>query len=62
MLRHEELAATLGGKTAPLIGRLAMDWCCLDVTDLPEAVVGTEVVLPARLLMLDSGLERVQVE
>ena len=61
ILRREGEAATIAGQPAPLLGRLAMDWCCLDVTDLPEAVVGTEVVLPARLIMLDSGLPRVAV-
>src|ERR1035437_7056054 len=40
MLRGEEkLAATISGRPAPLLGRLAMDWCCVDLTDVPEANV-----------------------
>jgi alanine racemase len=60
-LRPEQEAPTIGGRPVPLLGRIAMDWCCLDVTDLPEAEVGTEVVLPVRRLMMDSALERVEV-
>jgi alanine racemase len=63
MLRGEEkLVATVSGRPAPLLGRLAMDWCCLDLTDLPEAGVGTEVTLPARQALLDSGLARVELQ
>jgi alanine racemase len=42
--------ATLLGAKAPLIGRVSMDQCCLDVTDVPGAEVGAEVTLPARRL------------
>jgi alanine racemase len=63
LLRGEEKpAATVAGRPAPLLGRIAMDWCCVDLTDLPEAEVGTEVTLPARQALLDAGLARVEVE
>ena len=33
------------GKKVPAIGRIAMDYTVIDVTDVPEAAVGTEVIL-----------------
>ncbi len=58
---EEKVVATVGGQPAPVLGRIAMDWCCVDLTDLPEAGVGTEVALPVRQALLDEGLERVEV-
>jgi len=49
----------IGGHAVPLIGRISMDQCCLDVTDAPNAQVGDEVALPVRRLAADSGLPRV---
>jgi alanine racemase len=63
MLRGEDtVTATIGGRPAPLLGRLAMDWCCVDLSDFPEAGVGTQVTLPARQALLDGRLARVEVE
>ena len=56
----EQVVATLGGRPVPILGRLAMDWCCVDLTDLPDAAVGAEVTLPARQALLDSSLPRVE--
>ena len=53
--------ATVAGKAAPIIGRISMDQCCLDVTEVAEAAVGTEVTLPVRRLAVDSGVPRVYV-
>ena len=36
------------GKLCPLLGRVTMDLIVIDVSDLPEAVVGDEVVLMGR--------------
>lgn len=33
------------GKRAPIVGSICMDQCMIDVTDIPEASVGDEVVL-----------------
>jgi len=33
------------GRVAPVIGRISMDWTIIDVTDIPEIVIGDEVVL-----------------
>ena len=35
----------LRGRRAPLVGRVCMDMCMVDVTDVPGARVGDEVVL-----------------
>lgn len=37
--------ALVRGRRVPLVGRVCMDWSMLDVTDLPRAEVGDEVVL-----------------
>jgi alanine racemase len=36
------------GKRCPLLGRVTMDLMVIDVSDLPEATVGDEVVLMGR--------------
>ena len=33
------------GKPAPVIGRICMDMCMVDVTDIPEAEVGDPVMV-----------------
>ncbi len=35
----------VGGKPAPIVGRVCMDSCMIDVTDIPEAVEGGEVLV-----------------
>ncbi len=35
----------VNGKRAPIVGRVSMDWTIIDVTDVGDASVGTEVVL-----------------
>ena len=37
-----------GGSRAPIVGRVCMDLCMVDVTDIPGAEVGDEVVLIGR--------------
>jgi alanine racemase len=54
--------AKLAGQPAPLLGRVSMDQCCVDLTDLPEVGVGAEVALPARRLMVSASVPRVAVE
>ena len=38
----------VGGRLAPILGRVCMDQTMVDVTDIPEAVIGAEVVLLGR--------------
>jgi alanine racemase len=33
------------GQRAPMIGRICMDMCMIDLTDIPQAQVGDEVTL-----------------
>ena len=54
-------AARVDGAQAPLIGRISMDQCCLDVTDLTGIEVGAEVTLPVRRLAVDGTVPRVYV-
>lgn len=35
----------VGGKIVPIIGRICMDQCMIDVTDIPDVKVGDEVIL-----------------
>jgi alanine racemase len=50
---------SIRGEEAPIIGRIAMDHCTVDVTDLPEVELGDDVVLPARRTALSPDIPRV---
>lgn len=41
-------AVLIGGRRAPVVGRVSMDLVTVDVTDLPSAALGDEVVLLGR--------------
>ena len=47
-LPHEAGAVLLRGRAAPLIGRVSMEKSAIDVSQIPEAQVGDEVVLLGR--------------
>ncbi len=49
----------IGGHKAPIIGRIAMDHCTIDLTDLPEVALGDEVVLPVRRTAVSPDIPRV---
>jgi alanine racemase len=36
------------GQRAPLVGRISMDQCVIDVTEIPNAITGDEVVILGR--------------
>ncbi len=40
--------ALIRGRRAPIVGRISMDMCTIDVTDVPRCAVGDEVVLLGR--------------
>ena len=40
-----EFSVSVNGQLAPNVGRVCMDQCLIDITDIPDASVGTEVVL-----------------
>lgn len=41
----DALSVSIRGRSVPLLGRVCMDMCMVDVTDLPEAAVGDVAVL-----------------
>ena len=54
---NRALCATLGDQAVPIVGRISMDQCCLDVTDV-EAQVGAEVTLPTRRVSTNPEIPR----
>lgn len=40
-----EFSVSVNGQLAPNVGRVCMDQCLIDITDIPDVSVGTEVVL-----------------
>jgi alanine racemase len=42
---REKAYVTIHGKKAPIIGVICMDQCMVDLTDIPEAKVGDEVII-----------------
>ena len=52
------LWVTIRDRKAPILGRVAMNLCSVDVTDIPDAVVGDVVVLPVRRLAANAALPR----
>ncbi len=53
------LFVTVRGQRVPVIGRVAMQMCALDVTDLPGVAVGDVAVVPARRITASARLPRV---
>ncbi len=63
LLGQQDRAAVLvAGQRAPLIGRIGMDQCAVDVTDVPQAQVGTLVTVPARRTAISPDVPRIYVE
>jgi alanine racemase len=54
--------ARLDAGEAPLVGRVSLNECTVDVTDLPGVSLGDEVSVPARMTTLNPSLPRVYVE
>ena len=52
----------IGERDFPLIGRVAMQTCAIDITDAPAVAVGAEVTVPMRRLAARQGLARVYVD
>jgi alanine racemase len=55
------LQVVIHGRKAPIVGRVAMQMCAVDVTDIPGVQVGDQVVLPARRLAVSSRVPKVYV-
>ncbi|MHB1001413.1 MAG: alanine racemase [Armatimonadota bacterium] len=52
---------SINGKKAPIIGRVSMQMCSVDVTDLHDVNIGDEVILPARRTSTSSRITRVYI-
>ena len=55
-------AVKIGARSFPLLGRVAMQTCAIDITDAPEIVPGIEAVVPMRRLAARQGLPRIYVD
>ena len=62
ILRGGETHVVIRGKKAPVIGRVSMQMCCVDVTDMPGVELGDEVIVPSRRVTTSSRIPRVYVE
>ncbi|HUV04371.1 MAG TPA: alanine racemase [Armatimonadota bacterium] len=58
---REKNYVTVRGKKAPVIGRISMQMCSIDVTDIPDVQIGDEVVVPARRATASSRIPRLYV-
>ncbi len=57
-LRPAPITVTVRGRRAPVIGRVAMQICTADVTDIPDVSVGDVVTVPARRITAGARLPR----
>lgn len=62
LLRPSPVTVTLHGKRAPVLGRVAMQICTVDVTDIPGVSVGDIVTVPARRITASLRLPRLYEE
>jgi len=52
----------IDGQEVPIIGRIGMDQCAVDVTDLPGVEVGQTVVVPTHCTLISPDVSRIYVE
>ena len=48
----------VAGQTCPLVGRVSMDMITVDITDAPQAVIGSPVELWGELVDIDDVARR----
>ncbi|MEN6521320.1 MAG: alanine racemase [Armatimonadota bacterium] len=60
-MKKPPLTVTIRGKRAPVVGRIAMQMCSIDVTHIPDTAIGDEVIIPARRVTTNPLLPRVSV-
>ena len=56
-LFSDRLEVEIRGQRAPLVGRVCMDMCMVDVTDLPEVLPGDEVTLYGDQVPVENGAD-----
>ncbi len=62
LLRPTPVTVTIRGQRVPVVGRVAMQICTVDVTDVPGVAVGDVVTAPARRITASARLPRVYQE
>jgi len=62
LLRPQVLTVTLQGKKARVVGRISMQICTVDITEIPNVQVGDVVTIPARRIMASPRLPRIYEE
>ena len=60
--RPEQPVVLIGGQRAPIIGRIGMDQCAVDVTEVLQAQVGTVVTIPTRRTAISPDIPRTYIE
>jgi len=60
--RQRPPVVLIDGEEVPIIGRIGMDQCAVDVTDMTEVEVGQMVVMPARRTVISPDVPRIYVE
>jgi len=50
------------GVRCPVLGRIAMQSCAVDVTEVPDVQVGDIADVPARRVTIDRAVPRVAVD
>lgn len=59
---HYHLKVQIKGHYVPIIGRIAAQSCCVDLTELPDDIrVGEEVILPARRVLTSPDVPRIYI-
>lgn len=62
LLRPRPITVSLGGRQAPVVGRISMQLCTVDVTDIPGVAAGDVVTASARRILASARLPRVYEE
>lgn len=58
LFRPAPITLTIRGQRAPVVGRVAMQICTVDVTAIPDVSVGDVVTIPARRITASARLPR----
>ncbi len=58
-MRRGNPVAQVRGFPAPIVGRVSMDQCCLDVSGIPDCRLGDPVTLPCRMTSATDRLPKV---
>jgi len=60
--QQEPAVVLIDGQEAPIIGRIGMDQCAVDVTDMADVEVGQIVVVPTCCTLISPEVPRIYIE